>query len=68
MGNELTVSEAAAKTGYSERHIRRLAQEQTIKARQVGDWLYLIDEASLDQYVAKMRTLGNEKHAPNSGL
>jgi excisionase family DNA binding protein len=62
---ELTVSEAAAKTGYSERHIRRLAQEEKIEARQVGNWLYLIDEASLDNYVAKMRALGNEKHDPN---
>ena len=64
MGDELTVSEAAALTGYSERHIRRLAKDGNIKARQVGNWLYLIDKASLLAYVDEMKTLGNGKHAP----
>jgi len=64
MGDELTVSEAAALTGYSERHIRRLAKDETITARQVGEWLYLVNKESLLAYVEKMKALGNEKHAP----
>jgi len=65
MGDELTVAEAAEQTGYSERHIRRLARDSKIDARQVGGWLYLIDADSLAEYVAKMHQLGNGKHAPS---
>jgi len=65
MSMEITVSEAAALTGYSERHIRRLAKEKRIEARQVGEWLYLVGRESLLAYVEKMKALGNEKHAPN---
>lgn len=63
---ELTVSEAAERTGYSKRHIRRLAKDGTIAHRQVGHWLYLIDKEDLDAYVAKMRALGDDKHSPNN--
>jgi len=63
MGQEITTSEAAKQTGYSERHIRRWAKDRRIKARQVGGWLYLVDRDSLLAHVEKMKALGNEKHA-----
>lgn len=62
--DEITVAEAAELTGYSERHIRRWAKDESIEARQVGGWLYLIDRESLLQHVGEMKALGNSKHAP----
>lgn len=62
--SELTVSEAAELVSYTERHIRRLAKNKSIKARQVGDWLYLVDKDSLLAYADRMKALGSEKHAP----
>jgi excisionase family DNA binding protein len=63
---ELTVEEAAQRTGYSQRHIRRLAgmKDNPLKARLVGHRLYVIDTAALDTYVEEMQRLGTEKHAP----
>ena len=60
---EITTPEAAELTGYSGRHIRRLALEGTIKARLVGKRLYLIDKTSLLVYAKRMDLLGTEKHA-----
>jgi excisionase family DNA binding protein len=59
----ITTAEAAELTGYSERHIRRLASDGTVDARLVGKQLYLVDKASLLAYVEKMDRLGKSKHA-----
>jgi len=61
---ELTIAEAAARTGYSKRHIARLCTEGTVKGHRVGQRVYLVDAASLDAYTQRMRELGTEKHAP----
>jgi len=60
---EITVKEAAKITKYTTRHIRRLAEQGTVKARLIGERLYLISKDSLLDYVAKMESLGNGKHA-----
>lgn len=65
MAKELTVSEAAQLAGYSERHVRRLARQGQVDARQVGGWLYLIDRQSLMEYAEKMKALGQYKYAPD---
>ena len=64
MGDELTVSEAAELTGYTKRHLRRLAKDGDIEARQVGGWLYLLDRGSVEGYARRMEALGKKKHAP----
>lgn len=64
MSKELTVSEAAQRSGYSEGHIRRLARGGDIEARRVGRRVLVIDAQSLDNYTEKMRDLGTQKHAP----
>lgn len=62
----LTTDEAARVTGYSFRHLRRLAREGSIEARKVGrDWLIKAD--SLGGYQAKMDAMGAEKHNPWRG-
>ena len=60
---ELTVQQAADLTGYSLRHVRRLASEGTVKARRVGVRVFLIDRQSLLAYARRMDDLGTEKHA-----
>jgi excisionase family DNA binding protein len=61
----MTVGEASVLSGYSERHIRRLAREGRVEAQQAGGWMYLIDRDSLMGYVEKMQELGESKHSPN---
>ena len=40
----ISVAEVARRTGYSERHVRRLCQEQRIKCLRVGrDWLTTLE-------------------------
>ena len=63
---ELIPAEAAERTGYSTGHIRWLARTGKIDARRIGERVLLIDVRSLDEYVAKMRQLGNRKHAPHN--
>ena len=53
MAREVTVSQAAEATGYTDRHIRRLARAGKIEARQVGNWLYLVGLDSLLSYIEK---------------
>ena len=64
MGDMLTVAEAAALSGYSERHVRRLAEGGRVNGQRVGQRVYLIDKESLLAYVGEMKELGSEKHAP----
>ena len=64
MGDMLTVAEAAALSGYSERHVRRLAESGKVDGQRVGQRVYLIDKDSLLAYVATMQELGDGKHAP----
>ena len=64
---EITAVEASELTGYSGRHIRRLAKDGAIKARMlvIGKqrlW-YLIDKESLLVYAKRMNLMGTEKHA-----
>lgn len=61
---ELIPAEAAERTGYSPGHIRWLARTGKVASRRIGERVLLIDVASLDAYVTKMRQLGNRKHAP----
>ena len=46
LGNEkwISVAEVAQKTGYSERHLRRLCQEKRIKSLRLGrDWFTTLE-------------------------
>ena len=62
MGDMLTVAEAAALSGYSERHVRRLVHGDKVDGQRVGQRVYLINKESLLAYVGEMKELGNEKH------
>jgi excisionase family DNA binding protein len=43
-GDLITVAEAAARTGYTERHIRRLLRQQKIPGKKLGrDWLLTLE-------------------------
>ena len=64
MGDKLTVAEAAALSGYSERHVRRLVNWGKVDGERVGQRVYIIDKDSLLAYTQTMKELGNEKHAP----
>jgi len=59
----ITAAEAAALTGYTVPHIRRLARQGRIEAQKVGrDWL--IGRESLLAYKRQMEALGSQKHNP----
>jgi len=60
---EITVKEAAHKTGYTESHIRWLAAEDKMASRRIGERVLLIDEEGVLAYAEKMRKLGNQKFA-----
>ena len=60
---EITALEASELTGYTGRHIRRLARDGAIKARLIGKKMYLIDKESLLVYAKRMDLMGTEKHA-----
>ena len=64
--SELVPAEAAERSGYSPGHIRWLARTGKVVSRRIGERVLLIDAASLDTYVFRMRRLGNRKHAPKS--
>ena len=64
--SELIPAEAAERSGYSPGHIRWLARTGKVASRRIGERVLLIDAASLDAYVFRMRRLGNRKHAPKS--
>lgn len=60
---DITVQEAAALTGYTARHIRRLCKEEVIKSHLVGKRIYLVNKASLLAYVAEMER-GDNRMGP----
>jgi excisionase family DNA binding protein len=60
MTDWLSVTEAAEKSGYSAYHIRELCREGKLETVKKG-LMYLIDPESLDDYVAKMKSLGTYK-------
>ena len=60
---QLMPDEAAQRSGYSTGHIRWLARHGKIQFRRIGQRVILVDAASLDAYVARMRRLGKKKHA-----
>ena len=61
--SELMPEEAAERCGYSTGHIRWLARHGRVQFRRLGQRVILVDAASLDAYVGRMRRLGKKKHA-----
>ena len=62
---EISIEAAARLSGYSGRHLRRLAKRGTIKARQVGKRFWLLDRNSLLAHKKEMDELGADRHAHN---
>jgi len=58
---EITVREASQVTGYSRRQIARLARQERVTSRKIGN-LVLVDQESLEQYIEKMKALGPDKY------
>jgi hypothetical protein len=67
-GRWLRPREAEAIFGYSEKHLRRLAQRREIVARQSSTREVLLLEPSLRQYKAKMERAGTAKYAPHRNV
>jgi len=66
MDGWLTTTDAATLTGYTQAHIRTLAQRGRIEARKIGrDWL--VSRDSLLAYKRRMDNLGPQKHNPWKG-
>jgi excisionase family DNA binding protein len=65
--DEMTIGEAAERSGYSEGHLRRLVREGKIDGRRVGERMYLIDTQSLARYIDEMNRLGTRKFDPTGG-
>ena len=59
----VTTKQAAAETGYTSAHLRRLAIQGAIPATRVGrEWL--VNLPALRAHQARMAALGNAKHSP----
>jgi excisionase family DNA binding protein len=59
----LTVKAAQAATGYTKTYLRRLAASGRIRAQKVTrDWL--LNEASLQDYIDEMQRLGRQRYNP----
>jgi len=59
---ELTVAQASEASGYSKRHIARLAESGAVGSRRIGERVLLIDADSLTRYAEDMKALGTSKH------
>ena len=58
-----TTNRAAAETGYTPAHMRRLARRGAVPATRVGrDWL--VNLTALHAHKARMDALGDGKHSP----
>jgi excisionase family DNA binding protein len=66
MAEWVSVTEAREKTGYSDRHIRLLLRENTIKGRKTGG-IWLVDLDDLLQYKRQMDELGTKRYDPTRG-
>jgi excisionase family DNA binding protein len=64
MSEQITVAEAADRTGYSEGHVRALCREGRIEARRIGKRVFLIEWESLRAYRQQMEQLGSGKFDP----
>jgi len=60
-GNLLSVAEAAQVSEYSEGHIRWLIRTHKVDAQKVGERVYLVELASLNAYIERMRAMGSAK-------
>lgn len=61
MGEIVSVSEAAERTGLSESHIRWLLREKKV-AGVKSKHIWLVDLQSLQAYQAQIEQLGTKKH------
>lgn len=57
MTEEITIPEAAKRTGYSTNHLSRLVGEGKIQGRRIGKRLWLVSADSLQSYT-------DAKHKP----
>ena len=62
---EISIEAASQMSGYSGRHLRRLAKRGAVKARQIGKVFWLLDVDSLLAYKNEMDALGADRHAHN---
>ena len=60
MTDWLSVTEAAEKSGYTDYWIRKLCREGRLRAVKKG-LMFLIDPASLQEYLDEMKSLGTYK-------
>jgi hypothetical protein len=61
--NWVSVTDAAALSGYSVQGIRLLARQGDIQARKIGK-VWVVNKADLLRYKAEMEALGKRKHDP----
>jgi len=62
--SKLTAREAARLTGYTERNLRKLAQEGKLSGQRFG-YMWMFNESDVLAYAERMRALGPAKHTPH---
>lgn len=61
----ITVSQAAAISGYNEEHIRRLLRDGLISGRKFGI-VWQVKNSSLATYLSKAETSEDRRHGPKN--
>jgi hypothetical protein len=65
MATFVSIREASERSNTSYQHIGNLVRAQKINGRKSGN-MWIVDLESLQEYEAKMRELGPQKHKPKS--
>jgi hypothetical protein len=61
----ISIKEAARLSGYDIQHLRRLMRQGKVKGEKVGDFLWMVDRRSLQDYLRTMKALGDQKFNPH---
>lgn len=52
---QLSTIEAAKLAGVTRRHVRRLLQDGDLEGRKLNDWVWLVDQRSLERWIEKRK-------------